>query len=537
MTNHRKTWKYSTEQLLKMETYSHYFFHILSFSGKSVLQNFLLISTISLFLLKVVQRWAGFWSKSLEEDPYKAYKALRGPRTLSPTGNVLWFILKNDLLQKFVDYALKYGPIYRLDFFFEEVICLTSPEATQALLSSQNYGHYRHGQLQELMWPENIDSLLVLPGGEKWKSRRKLLSSPFKYKALQVHNPCFHKHANRLVQQLETRFKDGAGSEGILSDLLTVCTFGISSETLLGVDLDETEVGAGTLFCKNVNIFYKNVIGRCTRPWLLIPWIWKRSSAYQETTEAIASMRRIAGKVIEKYKHKMENDSRTDSEPNDTMIEVMLRKGADEKLIFDEVTIMLTVANDTTPISTEYALFILALHPEHQERCRQEIDKVFNDPNMFKDGVLKFEALTELKYLERCIQETLRMNPIVMIMRRLEAPLRINEELMGFPCSYRPIAVHNQPQYYPDPEKFDPDRFLPEKVRERSVYGYIPFSVGQRSCIGMKLAILELKIMIATILRNFEVRTPERREDVKLVVVGITKPSKPIRFILTRRNI
>ncbi|ODM87829.1 Cytochrome P450 4g1 [Orchesella cincta] len=196
-------------------------------------------------------------------------------------------------------------------------------------------------------------------------------------------------------------------------------------------------------------------------------------------------------------------------------------------------------ANDTTPLSAEYALFMLALHPEHQERCRQEIDKVFNDPNGVQNGILEFEALKELKYLERCIQESLRIHPLTLILRRLEAPLRINEELIipkHVSVLVAPYAIHHLSQYYPNPEKYDPDRFFPEKMKERHQYSYLPFSAGPRNCIGLKLAMIELQIMLATILRNFEVKTPDKIEDIKLVVEGSIRPATPIRFTLTKRK-
>ncbi|CAL8085355.1 unnamed protein product [Orchesella dallaii] len=168
----------------------------------------------------------------------------------------------------------------------------------------------------------------------------------------------------------------------------------------------------------------------------------------------------------------------------------MLRNGVEEKAIFDEVVVMLGVANDTTPLSAEYALFMLALHPEHQELCRQEIDKVYEDPTKVQNGILEFEALKELKYLERCIQEALRIHPITIILRRLEAPLKIDVSVI-----VAPYALHHLPEYYPNPEKFDPDRFLLENIRRRHPYAYLPFSAGPRNSIGMKLAMIELKVI------------------------------------------
>ncbi|CAL8085352.1 unnamed protein product [Orchesella dallaii] len=519
----------------------------LFFQFSGIVRDVLLVSTVSLFLLKAsqvlkqscIRSWPWRWSyksKTMEsDDPYNAYKRLPGPSSfpLRIIGNGFTFLNKKDLLQKLVDLAQKYGPYYRLTFLNEDYVCINSPEGIQAILSSNNYSHLGHGPLEEALFPQEIETMAIYPGGEKWKGRRKMLSRSFMYKALQFHNPCFYKYCERLTFQLEKRFE--TTSEGIVSDLLMQCSFGISSETMMGVDLEETEKGAGALFCQNLELFMRKSLQRWYRPWQLLPWVWHRSSDYKESMEALNSMIKVSSKVLEKYKEKMGTEEMTD-----TMIEVMVRNGMDDRLIFNEIGAMLAIANDTTPLSAENVLFMISLHPEHQNKCREEIDAVYAEHSKGKQGSLGFEALKELKYLERCIQETLRINPLTILLRRLEAPLRINEELLlpaGISIMIPPNVVHHLPQHYPNPGKFEPDRFLPEQVRVRHPYAYIPFSAGPRNCIGMKLAMIELKVMLATILRNFEVGTPDTKEDVQIVLEGTMKPSKPIRFNLTKRKV
>ncbi|ODM97596.1 Cytochrome P450 4C1 [Orchesella cincta] len=525
------------------------------YSGKALLSEFLLVFTVFLSVLKLVQvfgqngkrkKWDKF--DGLAVDPYKAYKALPGPRPfpIRLIGNVLSFVSKTGALNKFVEFAKKYGPCYRLVFFGEDYVVLNTPSAAQAIMLSTDPGHFRRGAIEEMLWPEDMEGLLIYTG-EKWKARKKMLTRPFLYKALQLHNPCFYKQCGRMIKQLEERFSNG--SIQIVDDLLKQAIFRMSSEILMGVDLSET--GDDAIFCESLETFMSKSFDRVFRPWLFVKWIWYRSSQYRETQHALRAMEKVTKKVFKKYREKLELEKvlTVDSEnnvveeiPNDlsyTMIEVMLRHGLTEKQILDEVAVMLLVANDTTSVAVEYALFMLAVHQEHQEICRQEVDAVFNDPSKNKNGILDFEALKELKYLERCIQESQRIHPLGSTMRTLDTPLRINEELVIPPdVSVFVLAhvLHHNPEYFPNPEKFDPDRFLPEQVRARHNYAYIPFTHGPRACLGMKLALLELKVMVSTILRNFEVSTPDRREDVKAVIEGIVKPAKPIRFTFKKRH-
>ncbi|ODM97585.1 Cytochrome P450 4c3 [Orchesella cincta] len=223
-----------------------------------------------------------------------------------------------------------------------------------------------------------------------------------------------------------------------------------------------------------------------------------------------------------------------------SMIEVMLENGVTDKEIFEEVAITLAVAHDTTSVAMQIALFLLALHPDHQEICRAEADELFSDPTKYNDGNLQFSALPELKHLERCILESSRMLSLASIlMRKLDAPLQLQEGLVipaGVSIYVFPPVIHKNPEYFPNPEKFDPDRFLPEPSKQRHKYAFLSFAAGPRNCIGTKLAIIEIKMMIAKILHKFVVTTPDKYEDVVIIPSVIPGPEKPIRFIFKRRN-
>jgi cytochrome P450 len=130
----------------------------------------------------------------------------------------------------------------------------------------------------------------------------------------------------------------------------------------------------------------------------------------------------------------------------------------------------------------------------------------------------------------------MRLNPIIPIVgRKLKAPMRIggydlDRGVMAAPCIY---LTHRRPDIWPDPLRFDPERFVGKKI---SPYAWLPFGGGVRRCIGMAFALYEMKVVLATVLSRFDVaRAPGERTHVVRRSISFA-PSHEMPVVLTRRD-
>ncbi|GFQ99655.1 cytochrome P450 3A4 [Trichonephila clavata] len=161
---------------------------------------------------------------------------------------------------------------------------------------------------------------------------------------------------------------------------------------------------------------------------------------------------------------------------------------------------------DTTASTLSFASYLLALNPECQEKLHNEIVEAVNNSN----GVLTYEAIQNMKYLDNVISETLRLlPPAVRLERQAVADYKLGDTNITIPkgmiVTIPAYAMHRDPNFFPDPEKFDPDRFTPEERVKRDPYAYLPFGAGPRNCVGMRFALMEVKVCLANVVANFKI--------------------------------
>ncbi|KAL0134202.1 hypothetical protein PUN28_001196 [Cardiocondyla obscurior] len=199
-----------------------------------------------------------------------------------------------------------------------------------------------------------------------------------------------------------------------------------------------------------------------------------------------------------------------------------------DKDIREEVDTFMFEGHDTVAMGLTFAILVLAEHKDVQELVRNEVSAVI-DAN---GGKLTMAALNDMPYLERCLKESLRLYPSVpLISRVLSEDVKIQSYLLpnGTVLHINIVDIHRDPNFWSNPNEFDPDRFLPEKIQKRHPYSYLPFSAGPRNCIGQRFAMLELKTIVASLVYNFYLEPVDYIRDLRMMTDIITRVTRPIR--------
>uniref|UniRef100_A0A8D8ZJX1 Cytochrome P450 4c3 n=1 Tax=Cacopsylla melanoneura TaxID=428564 RepID=A0A8D8ZJX1_9HEMI len=211
-----------------------------------------------------------------------------------------------------------------------------------------------------------------------------------------------------------------------------------------------------------------------------------------------------------------------------------------EKRLRQEMMGIATAGFDTVKITMAIILNMLAIHPEIQDKVYNEILTVCGDRN---DTAPTYDQLLSCQLLTRVIKETVRMFPAASFIAR-SSPHDIQCGGYTLPAGASFVVfiygIHRDPQLWPNPHQFDPDRFLPAATVQRNPHAYLPFSLGARNCIGYKYAMIYLKTTLSTVLRRYRVLPGDRcrtEADIRFEF-GLTLrllPGNDIRLEIRRR--
>ncbi|KAF2898972.1 hypothetical protein ILUMI_07208 [Ignelater luminosus] len=208
-------------------------------------------------------------------------------------------------------------------------------------------------------------------------------------------------------------------------------------------------------------------------------------------------------------------------------------KGNGIGLTFEELAaqafVFFIAGYETSSTTMTFCLFELASNPDIQQKVREEMKEVLARYN----NEINYEALAEMKYMGQVIDKTLRKYPpLAFLNRKCVLPYKIPDTDIvldkGTAVIIPTIALHRDPEYFPDPEKFDPDRFSEENKSKIAPFTYLPFGEGPRICIGLRFGVMQAKVGLAVLLQNYKFSLNDKTK--------IPLKMDPFSFILTAKG-
>uniref|UniRef100_A0A1B6K271 Cytochrome P450 n=1 Tax=Homalodisca liturata TaxID=320908 RepID=A0A1B6K271_9HEMI len=466
----------------------------------------MIVELLLLALLLLILRFFVFKSKT-----QRMYDLFPGPRSYPIIGSLLEFNYpKVEVTETLKQLSYKYGPVYSIKMGMEPVVCIRSPHDFEAVLGSTTII-----DKAPLYWPLYpwLNRGLLTSGGSKWRKHRKILTPAFHFRVLDKFVPVFEKNARILVEKLGGM----VGKEFDIMPTIALCSLDIISETAMGLEVNAQI--KESKYVKAVNelqeiIAHRNfdVIRRC--------FLFHFLPEGRRHNKLIKYLHSVTENVMKERKAKLQETSEESGDETNEDIGIRKKKafldllleynkegaGMTDAEIRDEVDTFMFEGYDTTSSTLSFCLYCLSQNQDVQDKVIEELNQIYGG----SDRESTYQDFQEMKYLEKVIKETLRLYPTVQFIARYT-----NQDLnlkSGYTVPKNTSvmllieSMNHDPEFYPDPYKFDPERF---DTKSSHPYLFVPFSAGPRNCIGQKYAMLEIKCVLSLVLRKFRLLPSE----------------------------
>ncbi|XP_023218032.1 cytochrome P450 4C1-like isoform X2 [Centruroides sculpturatus] len=391
---------------------------------------------------------------------------------------------------------------------------------------------------------------LLTSSNDKWRHRRKLLTPAFHFRILENFQGIFNDHSNILVEKLKNKKRN---EEFLIDELISLCTLDIIGDSAMGVRFN-TQDRSHSDYGVAINDITSAVIQWFTKPWYWFSFIFNLSPLGKKFYKDIDTIHEFDRKVIREKKQKMieelkdnqtidnfqEEKEVTGVKKRRAFLDLLLYhhltdKSLNEEDIREEVDTFMFAGYDTSAMGISWSLYLLGLHPDIQEKVYREQEEIFGEDT---NNSITSEDLRKMKYLERVVKETLRIYPpATFIARKNSSDLKVGDYILPAQSSLviNIYGIHHNPIVFVNPEVFDPDRFLPENCEKRHPFAFLPFSAGPRNCIGQKFAMMEMKTVLANVVRHFRVKSLDHRDKIFESADVILRPKFGIRMTVEKR--
>ncbi|XP_049631137.1 cytochrome P450 4A11-like [Suncus etruscus] len=348
---------------------------------------------------------------------------------------------------------------------------------------------------------------LLLLNGQTWFQHRRMLTPAFHYDILKPYVG-ITADSVRVMLDKWAKFHESDPIEIIESislmtlDTIMKCAFSHSSS----IQTDRKSQSYTQAIEKLKGFFYS----RARNAFHQNDFLYSLSFNGSSNSKVCEVAHEHTDHVIQQRKMQLQNEGELEKIKKkrhldflDILLFAKTEKGSSlsDKDLRAEVDTFMFEGHDTTASGISWILYALAINPEHQQLCREELQSLLGDGTS-----ITWDHMDKMPYTTMCIKEALRMYPPVPgVGRELSTPVTFPDGRSlpkGLSVVLSFYLLHHNPKVWPDPEVFDPSRFAPSASRHS--HAFLPFSGGSRNCIGKQFAMNEMKVAVALTLLRFE---------------------------------
>jgi len=430
---------------------------------------------------------------------------LPGPRGWPLFGNALEIDLPR-VHHQLEDWARQYGPLYRVRIMGNQVLVISDAELAETVLRARPKLFRRTGPL-ERVFAEMGTAGVFSAEGTAWRAQRRLAMQALSNRHLRTFFPTLRRVAERLRKRWA-----GAAAAGSTQDIdgdLMRFTVDVTTSLVFSTDLNTIDGDDDDVLQRHLSLVFPAFARRLLGA---IPyWRFIRLPSDRALDRALAEVRAVQERLVTETRERLATRPTDDVEPRDFVEAMLLARDEEGKPFSDEVVYgnmmtMLLAGEDTTAHTLAWVVHHLCERPDVVARMRIEVDAALGQELTPPD----FESAQNLPYLDAVANETMRLRPVAPFLG-----LEANEDLVVgdvlVPKGSWVDTLTRLPALdaanFGEPEAFRPERWLEQgPALDGHVPGAsMPFGSGPRICPGRSLALMEMRIVLATLVRNFDV--------------------------------
>jgi cytochrome P450 len=421
-------------------------------------------------------------------------------------------------VQVLIKYTELHGETFR--FYFggvKEAIVTTNPVVIQHVLKT-NSENYHKSEIQKKRMGHFLGKGLLTTEGEPWRTQRRLIQTGFERKQLEVLSSIMQDSLAESLRDFDRQARIGSVD---IYPLMMKITFAMVGRSLFGARLKEEDIDLISLAISTVQEFMvRQTIQPYLNPWFAVSGELRRHW----------EMRSRAFGVLDEYLQRRRKEA-----PGHDLLQILMDarysdgQGMPDELILSESMQLLVAGHETSSNALSWLLYLLSSRPDCVDRTREEFDSVLGEKPLTFSDVPKFEFATQV------IMEALRLYPpFWMVDRMALADDRAGDVAIprGSTVVVFIYGAHHSPQYWQNPESFDPERFSKAKEKLHTPFAHLPFGAGPRGCIGGNYAMLQILMILSVLLRKYDFRlVPGQTIEARPMV--ILRPEHGIRMTFT----